>query len=67
MCTAGRRILELPSWAVIMLRRFQPNDVSEDELVRQSSPHQSLAAYACNTLKSRRTLFVVDHESFDLA
>ena len=67
MCTAGRRILELPSWAVIMLRRFQPNDVSKDELVRLSSPHQSLAAYACNTLKSRRTLFVVDHESFDLA
>src|SRR5215218_1412722 len=30
---AGRRILELPSWAVTMLQRRQPKDVDSDELV----------------------------------
>jgi integrase len=35
---AGRRILELPSWAVIMLGRRQADDVSEDDLARQVFP-----------------------------
>ena len=43
---AGRRILELPSWAVIMLRRRHAGSVVEGELARQVSPHRSLVVYA---------------------
>jgi integrase len=32
---AGRRILELPSWAVTMLRRRRPDDVGDDVLATQ--------------------------------
>ena len=51
---AGRRILELPSWAVTMLRQRQPNDVDEDELAgQQISLRQLQVGYATRTAPSR--------------
>ena len=50
---AGRRILELPSWAVIMLRRRQAEAVGEDELARQVFPHRSPAVCATRPTPSR--------------
>ena len=62
---AGRRILELPSWAVIMLRRRQPDDVSEDELARQVFPAPVAGGVRdpSNTLKMMRQAF--KHAGFD--
>jgi integrase len=62
---AGRRILELPSWAVIMLRRRQPDDVSEDELARQVFPAPVAGGIRdpSNTLKMMRQAF--KHAGFD--
>ena len=56
---AGRRILELPSWAVIMLRRRQPDDVREDELDRQVFPAPVAGGIRdpSNTLKMMRQAF----------
>jgi integrase len=53
---AGRRILELPSWAVIMLQRRQPDDVSEDEPARQvfRAPVAGGIRDPSNTLKMMR-------------
>jgi integrase len=48
--TAGRRILELPSWAVTMFRRRQPNDVDEDDLAgQQAFMRQLQVGYATRT------------------
>jgi integrase len=62
---AGRRILELPSWAVIMLRRRQPDDVSEDEHARQVFPAPVAGGIRdpSNTLKMMRQAF--KHAGFD--
>jgi hypothetical protein len=35
---AGRRILELPSWAVTMLRQRQPDDLGDDPSSQQVFP-----------------------------
>jgi hypothetical protein len=58
MGAVERRILELPSAAVIMQRRRQPDDLLEDELVRHVFYTGALAAVSgpSNTLKSRRAL-----------
>ena len=48
-----RRILELPSWAVIMLRRRQPDDVARMSLPTRSSPHRSPAVCATRPTPSR--------------
>jgi len=52
----GRRILELPSWAVIMLGRRQADDVSEDDLARQVFPAPVAGGVRdpSNTLKMMR-------------
>jgi integrase len=62
---AGRRILELPYWAVIMLRRRQAEDVSEDELARQVFPAPVAGGIRdpSNTLKMMRRAF--KHAGFD--
>jgi integrase len=63
---AGRRILELPSWAVTMLRQRQPNDVDEDELAGQQIFPAPVAGGLCdpnNTLKMMRQAF--RHAGFD--
>ena len=57
---AGLRILELPSWAVTMLRRRQPDDVGEDELAGQQVFPAPLAGGLRdpnNTLKMMRQAF----------
>ena len=56
---AGRRILELPSWAVIMLGRRQADDVSEDDLARQVFPAPVAGGVRdpSNTLKMMRQAF----------
>ena len=57
---AGLRILELPSWAVTMLRRRQPDDVGEDELMGQQVFPAPLAGGLRdpnNTLKMMRQAF----------
>jgi integrase len=56
---AGRRILELPSWAVIMLRRRQPDGISEDEPARQVFPAPVAGGIRdpSNTLKMMRQAF----------
>ena len=53
---AGRRILELPSLAVIMLGRRQADDVSEDDLARQVFPAPVAGGVRdpSNTLKMMR-------------
>jgi hypothetical protein len=55
----------LPSWAVIMLRRRQPDDVSEDELARQVFPAPVAGGIRdpSNTLKMMRQAF--KHAGFD--
>ena len=63
---AGRRILELPSWAVTMLRQRQPNDVDEDELAGQQifpAPVAGGLRDPNNTLKMMRQAF--RHAGFD--
>jgi integrase len=62
---AGRHILELPSWAVIMLRRRQPEDVSEDELARRVFPAPVAGGIRdpSNTLKMMCQAF--KHAGFD--
>jgi hypothetical protein len=47
-------ILELPSWAVIMLRRRQTEDLGEDELARQVFPGPSPVVYATRPTPSTR-------------
>ena len=56
---AGRRILELPSWAVIMLRRRQAEDVGENELACQVFPAPVAGGIRdpSNTLKMMRQAF----------
>ena len=56
---AGRRILELPSWAVIMLRRRQAEAVGEAELARQVFPAPVAGGVRdpSNTLKMMRQAF----------
>jgi integrase len=56
---AGRRILELPSWAVIMLRRRQPGDVSEDGPGHRVFPAPVAGGVRdpSNTLKMMRQAF----------
>ena len=56
-CATGRRILELPSWAVIMLRRREAEDVGEDELARFPAPVASGIRDPSNTLKMMRQAF----------
>jgi integrase len=62
---AGRRILELPSWAVIMLRRRRAEDVGEDELARQVFPAPVAGGIRdpSNTLKMMRQAF--KHAGFE--
>ena len=63
---AGRRILELPSWAVTMLRRRQPKDVDADEVAtRQVFPAPIAGGLRDpnNTLKMMRQAF--RHAGFD--
>jgi integrase len=56
---AGRRILELPSWAVTMLQRRQPNDVGEDIAPQQAFPAPVAGGLRDpnNTLKMMRQAF----------
>jgi integrase len=55
---AGLRILELPSWAVTMLRRRQPDDVGEDELQQVfPAPLAGGLRDPNNTLKMMRQAF----------
>ena len=62
---AGRRILELPSWAVTMLRRRQPDDVGEDPATQQVFPAPIAGGLRDpnNTLKMMRQAF--RHAGFD--
>jgi integrase len=55
----------LPSWAVIMLRRRQPDDVSEDEVARQVFPAPVAGGVRdpSNTLRMMRQAF--KHAGFD--
>jgi integrase len=47
----------LPSWAVIMLRRREAEDVGEDELARFPAPVASGIRDPSNTLKMMRQAF----------
>src|SRR5215207_2411469 len=57
---AGRRILELPPWAVTMLQRRQPKDVDADEVASQQvfpAPVAGGLRDPNNTLKMMRQAF----------